>query len=332
MSPIPIINELESLIRKYEDVCTPLDLLRMIGSVAKLEEANILLHDRMKRDVFSLFGKSEDGTMLSNTGSRLMLLSRVTKYHTAHSCNQFHVDATVEFAESNAFTNKKAETDNNGKMSSGKRRRDEPAPTLVLHEPVYLQYLFTEQTVGTGSGTGDVRREKGVSVMESPYKSINLTITMCRGAGGVDKATLLDFQLLTAGCSPSDQQISLQDLMDGQQMQDDDEGSINDENEESDKCSNDGSEGDGDEGGAAGPVDGCGGEGESGGEDDADSAAGGSDSDSRTDSKEGLETGEEGGEGEEGEEGELEEDTADYYNVNVSSEALAQVSYPYLCV
>lgn len=304
MSPIPIVTELENLIRKYEDVCTPLDLLRMIGSASKLEEANILLHERMKKDVYSLFGKSEDGTMLSLTGSHLLQASRVTKFHSAHSCNQFYTDAVVELSETNTPTHGEVAST----KPSGKRKRSEQFK-LVLDEPVYLNYVFSEQTVGAESGSGNAKREKGVSVMESPYKSINLTITVCRGVGGLDKAVLLDFQLLTAGCSPSDQQISLQNLVDGQQGQHCEGGEEGEENE-SHGGDSDEHESGSDEGGEG-----------YGGEDGSDGEEG-----SEEGSQEGSDHGTSSAGGDGGDDGEDQEDTADYYNVNVSTEVLAQVS------
>lgn len=294
----------------------------MISTASKLEEATILLHERMKRDVYSLFGKSDDGTILSNTGARLLRISKVTKYHTAHTCNQFHIDAVVELSEREEPVSAKKE------KSSGKRKRDERK--VMLLEPVYLHYQYTEQTVGAESGSGNTKREKGVTVMESPYKSINLIITICRGAGGLDKATLVDFQLLTAGCSPSGQQISLKDLMDSQQQDNNED--TNEEDNSSSGIHSDGSvseeegemedgddEGSGAESSNQPACEMSDGEGSNG----SDGGSGGSGCDDDVDSDNMQDGGDEGAD---------EEDTADYYSVNVDTDALAMVSNMCLCV
>ena len=201
MSGLPISQELQQLVSKYADMSTPVDFLRALSQAAKLEEANILLHERMARDVYTIFGKAEEGgEMVSETGKKLLSSSKVTHYHHASSTLVFHTEAEVQFNMAD-------------EQASNKRKRGK-AESSAIDEPVFVKVHFSEQTLGAGSGTepGSAIREKGVSVLEAPYKSINLIISMRRGHAGLDQATVVDFQLLTSGRSPSTQRISLQEL------------------------------------------------------------------------------------------------------------------------
>eukprot|EP01032_Pedospumella_encystans_P024566 gene24566-27783_t len=54
MSGLPITQELQQLVSKYADMSTPVDFLRALSQAAKLEEANILFHERMARTSLSL--------------------------------------------------------------------------------------------------------------------------------------------------------------------------------------------------------------------------------------------------------------------------------------
>lgn len=316
MSSIPVSQELELLVGKYADVSTPIDILRAFAHHAKLAEANILLHERLARDVYSIFGKSEEGgEMTSETGQKLLNSSKVTRFHHADSLLVFHTEAEVEF---NMGVDK----------ASSKRKRCAQMSTAI-DEPVIIKYQFSEQTLGAGSGTspGSAKREKGVTVLEAPYKSINLIITMRRGCAGLDQTTVVDFQLLTSGCSPSAQRISLQELMgkEGGEGAEDSEGSEQG-SDERDSEEEEGSEGE------------CGAEeGEEGSEDEdhcfegeeAHSEGEGV-SDAGSEEGEGGCDGSENSEEENDEEGESEEgdgiDAADYYNVNVCTDSLAKVS------
>lgn len=305
MTSTDILSEIAQLVKKYEDVSSPVDLLHCISESARMEEANLLLGERLKRDVYSLFGKDDDGVMASNSGRALLEGARVTKLHTAKTCNVYHIDAEVQFRLP-------ASSDS----AIGKRKAS-PSAASAPEELVSVRYQYSEQTVASGSGTHSLQgfREKGVTVIESPYKSINLIVSASRGAAGLDAQNVVDFQLLTAGCSPSDQQVSLQDMM----------GAGGDDGN--------GSEGSADsEGSDGGEEEGSGGEGsdgEEGGEgmEEEDSEEGSEEGgDCEQGSEEGSAEGSEGAsEGEQAEEGEDGVDTADYFSVQVSVEALAEV-------
>ena len=312
MSGLPIFQELQQLVSKYADMSTPVDFLRALSQAAKLEEANILLHERMARDVYTIFGKAEEGgEMVSETGKKLLSSSKVTHYHHASSTLVFHTEAEVQFNMAD-------------EQASNKRKRGK-AESSAIDEPVFVKVHFSEQTLGAGSGTepGSTIREKGVSVLEAPYKSINLIISMRRGHAGLDQATVVDFQLLTSGRSPSTQRISLQELK-AQNPEMDDEEEKEGENSEAEE--------DGDESGGESECSGGDGKEGEGVEEEWEFEHPECDESEGEDEGEGEE---EDGESSEGSEGSSngeddasqsdEYDTADYYNVNVDTEALTQV-------
>ena len=276
MTSIQIKTEIANLLRKYEEVSSPTDILRALGDAARLEEAQIHLCDRIRKDVYTLFGKDEEGNWQSESGKRLLQNALVKKFYTAHTCSTYYIDAEVQFGSN---------------FSGISTTLDEKYLENENSEPINIRYQYNEQTVGAGSGTSSTVgsfREKGVTVMEAPYKSINLIVSASRGAGGLDQTTIIDFQLLTAGCSPSEQQVSLRSVMQDGGDGTDSDGQVSD----GDDCSSSDNE--------------EGGEGMS--EDDV-----GSEEEDQED--------QEAGEEEEGQ-----EDCADYYSTNVSIPALSQVN------
>ena len=276
MTSIQIKTEIANLLRKYEEVSSPTDILRALGDAARLEEAQIHLCDRIRKDVYTLFGKDEEGNWQSESGKRLLQNALVKKFYTAHTCSTYYIDAEVQFGSN---------------FSGISTTLDEKYLENENSEPINIRYQYNEQTVGAGSGTSSTAgsfREKGVTVMEAPYKSINLIVSASRGAGGLDQTTIIDFQLLTAGCSPSEQQVSLRSVMQDGGDGTDSDGQVSD----GDDCSSSDNE--------------EGGEGMS--EDDV-----GSEEEDQED--------QEAGEEEEGR-----EDCADYYSTNVSIPALSQVN------
>ena len=276
MTSIQIKTEIANLLRKYEEVSSPTDILRALGDAARLEEAQIHLCDRIRKDVYTLFGKDEEGNWQSESGKRLLQNALVKKFYTAHTCSTYYIDAEVQFGSN---------------FSGISTTLDEKYLENENSEPINIRYQYNEQTVGAGSGTSSTAgsfREKGVTVMEAPYKSINLIVSASRGAGGLDQTTIIDFQLLTAGCSPSEQQVSLRSVMQDGGDGTDSDGQVSD----GDDCSSSDNE--------------EGGEGMS--EDDV-----GSEEEDQED--------QEAGEEEEGQ-----EDCADYYSTNVSIPALSQVN------
>ena len=276
MTSIHIKTEIANLLRKYEEVSSPTDILRALGDAARLEEAQIHLCDRIRKDVYTLFGKDEEGNWQSESGKRLLQNALVKKFYTAHTCSTYYIDAEVQFGSN---------------FSGISTTLDEKYLENENSEPINIRYQYNEQTVGAGSGTSSTVgsfREKGVTVMEAPYKSINLIVSASRGAGGLDQTTIIDFQLLTAGCSPSEQQVSLRSVMQDGGDGTDSDGQVSD----GDDCSSSDNE-----------------EGEEGmSEDDV-----GSEEEDQED--------QEAGEEEEGQ-----EDCADYYSTNVSIPALSQVN------
>ena len=276
MTSIQIKTEIANLLRKYEEVSSPTDILRALGDAARLEEAQIHLCDRIRKDVYTLFGKDEEGNWQSESGKRLLQNALVKKFYTAHTCSTYYIDAEVQFGSN---------------FSGISTTLDEKYLENENSEPINIRYQYNEQTVGAGSGTSSTAgsfREKGVTVMEAPYKSINLIVSASRGAGGLDQTTIIDFQLLTAGCSPSEQQVSLRSVMQDGGDGTDSDGQVSD----GDDCSSSDNE-----------------EGEEGmSEDDV-----GSEEEDQED--------QEAGEEEEGQ-----EDCADYYSTNVSIPALSQVN------
>ena len=269
MSIVPLADAIRALVKQYSEVSAPVEVLRALSALTQLEEANIVLHDRMKKDIYELFGKDESNQMVSATGKNLMVSSRVKSLHSARTCAQYFTDAVVEFSAGNItrrdFGDSEEEeerdvTATGTKAKKGKRKIAEVSSNVTLAEPVYLRYQFNEQLVAASTGTdrqeddngeseGSIsngkrtNRGKGVSVMEAPCKSINLTITASRGAAGLQPQTLLDFQMLTAGHSPSEQQLNLQTLMQQGQAEGengDNSGDISEEEEEEEEDSNDG--------------------------------------------------------------------------------------------
>jgi hypothetical protein len=200
--------EIARLVAKYENVHSHADILHILAETAKLEEANLVLKERLKKDVYGLFEKSDDGFIESKTGRELLAGVSVQKLSVARTCSVFQTDADVRFwpttDDTNDYTNK------NKRKVSASLGYDGSAKEIVN-----LRYTYSEQTVGASSGTNSAKnfRENGVSVMEAPYKSINLIVSISRGEAGLDAQNLVDFQLLTAGCTPSDHQVSVQDVM-----------------------------------------------------------------------------------------------------------------------
>jgi hypothetical protein len=284
-------SEIAQLLAKYENLHSHADILHVLAETAKLGETTLILKERLKKDVYELFEKNDDGVMESKTGQQLLAGVSVEKLSVARTCSVFQTDAEVRFWTKAEATDEKP---NKNKRKVCASMEDVGS----VKEIVNMKYTYSEQTVGASSGTNSAKnfREKGVSVMEAPYKSINLIVSISRGEAGLDAQNLVDFQLLTAGCTPSEHQVSVQDV-----VGDEDDGSQGSEGLEEV-----GSDGEGVEG--------------------SDSAEEGPDDDHSAGSAEnsrGINNSVV-----DGDNNSKEEDTADYYTATVSHDALRQVMPP----
>jgi hypothetical protein len=405
-----LAKDINALLKQYSDESSPIEVLRAIVESAKLQEATLCLHERIKRDNYSLFKRNDLGQLSSLFALKLMNSSRVKHMHIAQTCSVYHVDATIEFLAKPKSRNSSSNGDKDTKETKpdvvGKKRKvkdsavstkkkavvkeedDEEeeeteggvdTSSSALFEGVYLRFQYSETTVSgasqstgtenstdydgdTNSAHSSVRsanangdrlrrtplqhRARGESVMEAPYKNINLIVSASRGAAGLQRCTVVDFQLLTAGPSPSAQQVNLQDVVRQRQLQqqeeeegeedefgkeEEDEGGEEDEEEdeggEEDEEEDEGGEEDEfgkeeeDEGREEEEEEDEGGEEEGeGGEEDCSVSI----SESRQEAYYRDEDAEDEDEGEETEE-ETEEDESDYYSANVSVDALRQV-------
>jgi hypothetical protein len=206
-----VLDDIRTLVLKHESNMEPLEILRKIQTIAELEASNLILHKRLQDDVFDIFEKDDESHRLIGDGDRLCSLSRVIMHQSNRSCSQFSCEVTIELSESNitkqdvGVPSKPIESIKKAYQSRKKRKTYKE----MSEDSVSLMYSFSEISVS------DQKRENGVSVIESPCRTINLTISMSRGRSGVDKCTLVDFQLLTASFSPSDEQILLRGDDDG---------------------------------------------------------------------------------------------------------------------
>jgi hypothetical protein len=364
-----LAKDINALLKQYSDESSPIEVLRAIVESAKLQEATLCLHERIKRDNYSLFKRNDIGQLSSLFALKLMNSSRVKHIHIAQTCSVYHVDATIEFLAKPKSRNSSSNGDKDTKETKpdvvGKKRKvkdsavstkkkavvkeedDEEeeeteggvdTSSSALFEGVYLRFQYSETTVSgasqstgtenstdydgdTNSAHSSVRsanangdclrraplqhRARGESVMEAPYKNINLIVSASRGAGGLQGCTVVDFQLLTAGPSPSAQQVNLQDVVRQRQLQQQEE----EEGEEDEAGKEEEDEGgeEEDEGGEE--------EEDEGGEEDC--------SVSISESRQEAYYRDEDEDGDEGEE--TEEDESDYYSANVSVDALRQV-------
>ena len=242
MTSLPIAKDIAELLKKYQDEHSDVEILRTLATVAKLQESNILLKDRLRKDLYSLFEKDENGTMTSQSGRELLENVTVKKHQVAQTCLVYQIDAEVQFDFSQATSTDKTIKNKSSKRSAEAMLESPSSNSKEGADIVNLKYHYSEQTVGAGSGTNSSRetRDEGVTVIEAPYKSINLIIAMSRGLAGLEPENVLDFQLLTAGCSPSSQQVSLQDMMRNQQESESDNESQSESasgQEDEDNCS-----------------------------------------------------------------------------------------------
>jgi hypothetical protein len=283
-------SEIAQLLAKYENLHSHADILHVLAETAKLEEATLILKERLKKDVYELFEKNDDGVMESKTGQQLLAGVSVEKLSVARTCSVFQTDAEVRFWTKAEATDEKP---NKNKRKVGASMGDLGS----LEEIVNVKYTYSEQTVGASSGTNSAKnfREKGVSVMEAPYKSINLIVSISRGEAGLDAHNLVDFQLLTAGCTPSEHRVSVQDV-----VGDEDDGSQGSEGLEEVGSDDEGMGGS--DSAEEGPGD--------------DSSAGSAEENTGSNSVA------------DGDNNSKEEDTADYYTATVSHDALRQVVPP----
>jgi hypothetical protein len=375
-----LTKDINALLKQYSDQSSPIEVLRAIVESAKLQEATLCLHERIKRDNYSLFKRNDLGQLSSLFALKLMNSSRVKHIHIAQTCSVYHVDATIEFLAKpksrNSSSNGVKETKETKPNVVGKKRKvkdsavstkkkavvkgeeedDEEeeeteggvdTSSSALFEGVYLRFQYSETTVsgasqstGTEHSAGDEaddgdsdgdtnstcsrvcsvdgahlseskkhkqkplqHRARGESVMEAPYKNINLIVSASRGAGGLQGCMVVDFQLLSAGPSPSAQQVSLQDAVRQQQQQQQQEEEEGDDGEDEDS---EGAEGEEEE--------------EEGEEEEEEEECSVSVSESRQEAYDQNSDGEEGDEVEE-----TEVDESDYYSANVSVDALRQV-------
>lgn len=200
-------DDIRALVAKYGDTHEPCDILKKVSTLCELELSNITLHKRLDDDVFELFDKEDEEAM--KVKHRLSGLVRVVSYHTASTCSQFVIESEIEFAEWNLSISDvgslSAELPLNEAKNGKKRSKSSSAVGAVTMpvDSVRLYYQYNEQSVGSAD------RPPGVSVLESPCKTINLTVSMARGAAGLDKCVVVDFEMLTAKHSPSENQIPL---------------------------------------------------------------------------------------------------------------------------
>lgn len=189
--------DLAEIVLKHENDFSPMETLQRLQHVLNLEISNLQLHKRYQDDVFDLFERDVTTNKLTGEGQRLALLSRVVSSHSAKSCKEFTNSVTIQFAEENKHTTSFGDlcVPEQSRQERGTKRK--PVGATLMHDVVSVVYEFSEQTVGSHS------RPSGKSVLESPCKTINLTISMSRGAAALDKQEVLDFQMLTASFSPS---------------------------------------------------------------------------------------------------------------------------------
>ncbi len=197
-------EDLQLLVEKYEMNHTSVEVLRSLSDVIGLQLSNLALQKRMNDDVFDLFDKDENNVVMGE-GGRLRDLCKVVSVSSTKTCAQVSNEAVIELAErnspsmnSNNKNSKVLETMRSKKNYTNNKRALQP-PSMK-EEVVRLCYSYNELSLGSHD------RAPGVSVLESPCCTINLTISMSRGIGGFDKVNVVDFQLLTARFSPSQRQ------------------------------------------------------------------------------------------------------------------------------
>lgn len=202
-----LLEDVRALVLKYESTMEPLDVLRKVQKISELESCNIALHKRLQDDVFDIFEKDCETNQLIGDGDRLCKLSRIVSQNSTKTNAQFSSEGVLELSELNKY-----------KIDFGlpsvqpsvfnvqtKNKKRKIIRTEMMQDSVNLIYSFNELSVS------ESKREINMSVVESPCRSINLTISMSRGRSGMDECTLVDFQMLTASFSPSNVQILLSD-------------------------------------------------------------------------------------------------------------------------
>lgn len=192
-------EDIRALVAKYGDTHDPSDILKKVSTLCEIELSNIALHKRLDDDVFELFDKENEDEMKMK--HRLTSLARVISHHTASSCSQFVIESVIEFSEDNLTIQDVGSLRALPAVEKSNKRKSRAH--IMQVDCVRLYYEYNEQSVGSAE------RAPGQSVLESPCKTINLTISMSRGAAGLDKCVVIDFEMLTAKFSPSENQVLL---------------------------------------------------------------------------------------------------------------------------
>ena len=329
-----LTNDLKALVTKHLDsIPTPLEVLKHISSIAEVEAANILLHKRLRQDIFQLFCSEDDagafadkqnipgGTRSLNAeGERLLRLARVKTYHHARTCSQFYTEVVIEFSLNNFNSYDFGALEEENGCYTSITKEEELQPRLRHNIPILVKVVYDEQIksgcrpsstpeAGQVRAAEDAESEEGSvgqqghrparrSALEDPCKSVSLSISATYGPARCDQVQIVDFQLLTAGHSPSTEKVLVTD-----HDSDSHSNSVLDSSSELDfkSAPNSSPEGLNEEGDKEGGKEG-----------------------------EGGEEGDEEGDKEGGKEGEGvrdgDEEGADFYFVNVSTDALGKVA------
>lgn len=175
---------------------------------------------RMDQNIYEIFEK--DDFELIGLGRLLKDISRVVYVHRAKTCLQYYNEAVIEFSTSNHYndtnTSEAVVLDTNNMNHIRKRKlKDLKGNHLVqkskdnLPTLFKLKYIFNEHTIDNTISTSN--RPCGVSVMQNPTKSINLTIYSYHGIASLDEVVVIDFQMLTASFSPSNERILIDQMI-----------------------------------------------------------------------------------------------------------------------
>jgi hypothetical protein len=174
--------------RKYQKRFLLSEFLHEVSIVAELARETTIVQQRVLSDIYGIFGKDPRTGNLSIQGTEMLNGCRVSSISKTQTTAAYCVKVCIELAE---------DLSEELSMDTAEKKRKRSSLSSASVGKIQLWFEFEElcSRLKTKNGTADD--------MRCPCKRVSMCVWSSHGVG-LDKRLLLDFNLLTAGESPSD--------------------------------------------------------------------------------------------------------------------------------
>lgn len=166
--------------KKYQKRFLLSEFLHEVSIAAELARETSIVHQRVLSDIYGIFGKDPTNGNLSIQGTELMNGCRVSSVAKTQTTAAYCVKVCIELSSDRI---------------EKKRKRVSPSSSGV--EKIQLWFEFEELSTRPKTKNGTTNE------MRCPCKTVSMCVWSSHGVG-LNKRLLFDFNLLTAGESPSD--------------------------------------------------------------------------------------------------------------------------------